>query len=176
MRNTVSAVENPDSPRNQRLTGGRTAWYDRGQRGEPRAERPSLAPAIAWSSIFLGAFTGMVLGLWSFDGPFPTPEWIGPYDALPRRFLRLAHVALFALGILHLMVFRQIAGAPVPARIDRLALRAAAFGNIAMPLVLFTAAVWEPAKYLTPLPALALSFSFAIAAVGAIRQNTGVSR
>jgi len=140
------------------------------------AGRPPIIPAIAWSSILLGALSGLVLGLWSFGGPVATPEWIGPYDALPRRFLRLAHVAFFALGILHLMVARQISTAPLSEMTGRLALRAMAFGNIAMPLVLIGAAVWEPLKYAAPLPALALTFAFAVAAAGAIRHSTGGSQ
>ena len=71
--------------------------------GAKTAQR-SRAATIAWCSILAGALSGMVMGLWSFDGPFPTPEWIGDYDALPRRFLRLAHVAMFALGFLHMLV------------------------------------------------------------------------
>lgn len=138
--------------------------------------RSKIAPAIAWCSILLGALSGLVLGLWSFGGPVPTPEWIGPYDALPRRFLRLAHVALFALGILHLMVSRQIGEMPVSVAADRLALRAMAFGNVAMPTALIAAALWEPLKYLTPLPALALCIAFAVAATGAIRHSLGGSQ
>lgn len=140
-----------------------------------RPRRISAAPAIAWSSIVLGAVTGLVLGLWSFGGPVPTPEWIGAYDALPRRFLRLAHIALFALGMLHLMAFRQISATPVSAGLDRMALQAMAFGNIAMPLTLVAAACWEPSKFLTPLPALALTFAFAVTAAGAVRHNLGGS-
>ena len=117
-----------------------------------------------------------MLGLWSFGGPVATPEWIGPYDALPRRFLRLAHIALFALGMLHLMVFRQISARPTSPTIDRMALRAMAFGNIGMPLALIAAAWWEPLKYLTPLPAFALTAAFAVAAAGAIKHSIGGSK
>ncbi|HKJ61271.1 MAG TPA: hypothetical protein VKA94_04670 [Hyphomicrobiales bacterium] len=160
MPDTVSYAERLKVLRSDKLEGG----------------KPAFALAIAWCSILLGAVSGLVLGLWSFGGPFPTPEWIGPYDALPRRFLRLAHVALFALGMLHLMVFRQISATPTSRAADRLALRAMAFGNIAMPLALVSAAWWEPLKYVTPLPALSLTAAFAVAAVGAIRHSMGGSR
>lgn len=137
----------------------------------PKASRSSRAAVIAWSSILAGALSGLVMGLWSFDGPFPTPEWIGAYDSLARRLLRLAHVAMFALGVLHMLVARQIAAAPLRNDLDRLALFAMALGNIAMPIVLIAAALWQPFKYLTPIPALAITTAIAIAAASAIRQH-----
>ncbi len=141
----------------------------------PAAALParSRATAIAWCSILAGAMSGMVMGLWSFDGPFPTPEWIGEYDSLPRRFLRLAHVAMFALGVLHMLVARQITAAPVSPRIDRIGLDAMAIGNITMPVFLIAAAVWEPMKYLTPIPSTALAIAFGVAVLGAWHQHKG---
>ncbi len=135
----------------------------------------SRAAAIAWCSILAGALSGMLMGLWSFNGPFPTPDWIGDYDSLPRRFLRLAHVAMFALGLLHMLVARQITSASISPNIDRLGLNAMAAGNILMPTILIAAAAWEPLKYLTPIPTVALTIAFAIAAWSAIRQHKGAS-
>ena len=80
----------------------------RSENGAAPAAPAAIASVIAWFSILAGALSGMVMGLWSFDGPVPTPDWIGSYDSLPRRFLRLAHIAMFALGILHFVVARQI--------------------------------------------------------------------
>lgn len=134
------------------------------------------AAAIAFASITLGAVSGLIMGLWSFGGPVPVPPAIGAYDDLPRRFLRLAHVALFALGMLHLMVARQLAAAPLSPRLDRAALRAMAAGNLAMPLTLIAAALAEPLKYLLPIPALALTFAFGAAAASAIGRWKGVTR
>lgn len=138
-----------------------------------KAAQRSQAAKIAWCSILAGALSGMVMGLWSFDGPFPAPEWIGDYDALPRRFLRLAHVAMFALGFLHMLVARQITEAPVSPSLDRLGLKAMAAGNILMPTILIAAAVWEPFKFFTSIPAFALTTAFAIAALSAFRQKQG---
>ena len=139
----------------------------------PQSALRSRAVAIAWCSILGGALSGAVMGLWSFNGPFPTPEWIGDYDSLPRRFLRLAHVAMFALGLLHMLVARQIASAPIRPNIDRLGFNAMAAGNVLMPTILIAAAVWEPLKYLTPIPTMALTTAFAIAAWSALRQHKG---
>lgn len=133
----------------------------------------SAGVAIAWLGILMGAVSGLIMGLWSFDGPFPTPDWIGGYDELPRRFLRLAHVAFFALSILHFLVARQIRSTPLSPNVDTIALWSMAFGNIAMPVFLIAAAIWEPAKYLTSLPATALTYAFAVTATGAIQNCFG---
>jgi len=137
----------------------------------PIASPTSRAGAIAWCSILAGALSGLLMGLWSFDGPFPPPEWIGEYNSLARRFLRLAHTAMFALGVLHMIVARQIAAAPVRPDLDRFALIAMALGNIGMPVVLIAAAIWQPFKYLASIPALAVTAAIAIAAASAIRQH-----
>jgi hypothetical protein len=111
----------------------------------------------------------MLMGLWSFDGPFPVPGWIGGYDALPRRFLRLAHVAMFALGMLHVMVGKWLSASAMPYRHKVSAYVAMAAGNVLMPTVLVGAAIWAPLKYATAIPALALTVAFAIVAQDAIR-------
>ena len=135
----------------------------------PTGVNVDLAAKIAWCSILAGALSGAVMGLWSFNGPFPVPEAIGDYDSLPRRFIRLSHIAMFALGMLHMMVVRQIAARPVRPDIDRVGAVSAAVGNIALPLVLIAAAFWEPAKYLTAIPVTALTVAFAVATLSAFQ-------
>lgn len=136
-----------------------------------RSERAldARAQAIGWVSILCGALSGMVMGLWSFEGPFAPPEWIGAYDDLPRRFLRLAHVAMFALGGLHIMVAKRIGASPMPRRHKLSAYLAMATGNILMPTVLIGAALWAPLKYLATVPATALAIVFVIVAQDAIK-------
>lgn len=128
------------------------------------------AHAIAWASITCGAISGMIMGLWSFGGPFAVPEWIGEYDALPRRFLRLAHIAFFALGILHIMMAKRLEGSDMPDRPRTIAYISMAFGNALLPIVLIGAAVFEPVKYLSPFPVSALSLAFLLIAHDAMRQ------
>ena len=127
------------------------------------------AHATAWVSILCGALSGMVMGLWSFDGPFAAPHWIGEYDDLPRRFLRLAHVAMFALGTLHIMVAKRVSTSGMPAKHKISAYVTMAAGNILMPVFLIGAAIWAPLKYLTPLPTVALALAFIIVAQDAVR-------
>lgn len=138
-----------------------------------QAKAEAFSAIVAWSSIALGAISGLIMGLWSFGGPFPLPEMIGAYDALPRRFLRLAHIAFFALGMLHLMVLRQVRSARPYSRLNRHALRAMTFGNITMSPILIAAAFWDPIKYLAAFPALSLTFAFSSMAYSSLRYFQG---
>ena len=126
--------------------------------------------AIALSSLLLGAVSGLMIGLWSFGGPLPEPAWIGGYGELPRRLIRLGHIALFALGMINLMLARQHAAFGLPERTTRLGLAAMNIGNLLMPALLFITVFVPLAKYLLALPALAVSLALAIAAFGGWRQ------
>ena len=111
--------------------------------------------ALALTSLLLGAVSGLAMGLWSFGGPLPEPAWIGGYGDLPRRLIRLAHIALFALGMINLMLARQQAALDLPAPTARLALAAMNLGNLLMPTLLVATVFLPAAKYLLALPALA---------------------
>ncbi len=131
--------------------------------------------AVAWSSLALGAATGLILGLWSFDGPMPVPEWLGEYGDTNRRLARLGHIAFFGLGILNLLLARELPGLRLGAGGKRVAAVAMNFGNVFLPLTLFAAAAYRPLKYLMPLPALAVTVAMTIAAWGALRGSNAES-
>ena len=127
--------------------------------------------ATGWSSLVLGAATGLILGLWSFDGPMPVPEWLGGYGDTSRRLARLGHIAFFGLGILNLLLARELPGLGLGTGGRRAALVAMNFGNVFLPLSLFAAAAYRPFKYLMPLPALAVTVAMTLAAWGALRSD-----
>jgi hypothetical protein len=125
--------------------------------------------AIGWSSLAAGALTGLVLGLWSFGGPLPVPEWLGDYGSLPRRLMRLGHIAFFGLGILNILMAWQMSAARRN-RYDRAALVCMNFGNLLLPPTLMAAALYEPLKYLTSFPAFAVTVALVIVAVTAVQE------
>mgnify|MGYP001588705984 CR=1 FL=1 len=144
--------------------------------GQVYSDQNTRAQAIAWISILSGALLGMVMGLWSFNGPFNVPSWIGEYNELPRRFLRLAHAAMFALGILHIMIAKRISTTDMHPRIRTITYNAMAVGNVLMPTALIGAAFWEPVKFLTTVPATALTIAFALIAYDAIRSTKRIEQ
>lgn len=133
---------------------------------------------VGWTSLTLGAVTGLTLGLWSFDGPLPLPDGLGDYGETARRLARLGHIACFGLGILNILLARELCRFSLGQTARRIALGAMNFGNVFLPLTLFAAAVYHPLKYLMPAPALAVFAALAIAAYGAwvTRKGAGDAR
>ncbi len=119
---------------------------------------------VGWVSLTVGAGTGLVLGLWSFDGPMAVPAWIGEYGDTSRRMVRLGHIAFFGLGILNILLARELPR--LSDRTRRIASPAMNFGNAFLPLTLFASAVYPPLKYLMPFPALAVFLALVAAAFG----------
>ena len=58
---------------------------------------------VAWWMIGGSMAVGAVLGLWSFGGPVTPPPGFRAFDDLPRRLVRLGHIAAIALPALNLL-------------------------------------------------------------------------
>ena len=121
---------------------------------------------IGLISLAVGAATGLVLGLWSFDGPVPVPAWLGDYDDTSRRLARLGHIAFFGLGFTNLLLAREHPRLSLSPRALWWSSRTMNFGNIFLPLTLCGAAVWAPIKYTMSLPATSIFVALLIAAIG----------
>lgn len=117
----------------------------------------------------VGALTGLVMGLWSFDGPVAVPGWLGEYGATPRRLARLGHIAFFGLGILNVLLAGELGRLGERGR--RWAGAAMNLGNIGLPLVLFAASVVPVLKYLLPLPATAVTLALVLVAWGILMKG-----
>jgi hypothetical protein len=122
---------------------------------------------VGWASLAAGIATGLVMGLWSFDGPLPSPAWLGEYADTPRRLARLGHIAFIGLGILNILLSRELADSSLEARGRRIASVSMNVGNVLLPLNLFVAAAWHPAKYAMALPGTAVLLALCLAAWGA---------
>ena len=49
---------------------------------------------FGWCWLFLGVLQAMIIGLFAFS-----PDWLGGYTSLTRRFLRLSHISFIALPL-----------------------------------------------------------------------------
>ena len=153
--------------------GEATSWVSEEAKFEP--VDPSLNRAIGFTSLLLGVASGMIVGLWSFGGPVPVPEAIGDYADLPRRFLRLGHIAFFGLGLINL----AIAGHWRRLELGRPAVRRALWfmnlGNLGLPPLLLAAA-WQPVLlYLMPAPVICVFAALALCVIGAWRACVAAS-
>ena len=58
---------------------------------------------FGWSLILLSVLMGLVMGI-----RFQNESWLGGYTSLQRRMVRLAHIALAALGIVNIEFGRTV--------------------------------------------------------------------
>lgn len=121
---------------------------------------------VGWACMCLGIASGLILGLWSFDGPFAVPEWLGAYDQTGRRLARLGHIAFLGLGILNLLMAGELRRRSLPPWGRRTASWAMNFGNVFLPLTLFAAAAYRPLKFVMSVPALAVFLALVLTAYG----------
>jgi hypothetical protein len=70
------------------------------------------APLEAWGWLLAAASmgVGLLVGLYAFDGPFPTPRFVGTYNAFTRRLTRLGHAYCIAFGLLAVLLARWDVG------------------------------------------------------------------
>lgn len=122
---------------------------------------------VGFISLAFGALSGMVLGLWSFDGPVPEPGMLGEYASTSRRLVRLGHIAFFGIGILNLLIARELAWFGVGPKIVRLIALTMNAGNVLLPTGLVAAGLFAPLKYFLPLPAISVSLALSLTAYGA---------
>lgn len=61
--------------------------------------------SAGWIAITLGALWGVALG-----AGFHRDDWLGGYDAWPRRLLRLGHTSFFGLGGLNIAAALTVRG------------------------------------------------------------------
>ncbi|MBI4605353.1 MAG: hypothetical protein HY721_25600 [Planctomycetes bacterium] len=122
--------------------------------------------ALAWWLVGLGLVLGAVLGLWSFGGPLDPPAGLERHDGLPRRLLRLAHIALVALPALNLLYVPWLGRTGWSDRWRHAGAGLLLFGTLALPACLAAAAFWRPALVLTPAPVSSLIAAVFILASG----------
>jgi hypothetical protein len=122
--------------------------------------------SVGWWSLAAGVLSGLVLGLWSFDGPLPVPAFLGEYGDTSRRLARLGHIAFIGLGLINLLIDRELTASALGAASRRLASVAMNAGNVLLPPTLFAAAAWRPAKYAMALPATCVLVALVLVAWG----------
>jgi hypothetical protein len=121
---------------------------------------------VGWASLALGVAVGLVMGLWSFDGPLQPPAWIGEYTDTSRRLVRLGHIAFIGLGVIDILLERELVGSALGRAGRRVASWSMVIGNVLLPITLFASAVYRPIKYFMAVPASAVFVALVLAAWG----------
>jgi hypothetical protein len=120
--------------------------------------------SFGWFWILVGVLLGAVMGMWSFNGPLPSP--LGDYTSLPRRLFRLSHIAFIALAVINILYGYEIDKLMLKERVKKLGSATLIYGAVLMPILLISAAFYEPIKYLTMIPAILVVIALFIMVAG----------
>lgn len=144
--------------------------------------RPVEAPAVAvdagrrlrligWSLFLIGIVYGMLLGTFAFGGPLAAPERFADYASLPRRLVRLAHIACMALGIVTALYGHELRHLGLDARWRRIGARSMVAAGVLMPTFLTLAAFQIEWKWGLAVPSLAALVAMAVLVAGLARKE-----
>jgi uncharacterized membrane protein YiaA len=131
---------------------------------------------VGWASLAVGVAVGLVMGLWSFDGPLRPPAWIGDYADTSRRLVRLGHIAFIGLGLIDILIERELARSALAPAARVVASWAMVMGNVLLPITLFAAAAYHPVKYLMAVPATSVFLALGMVAYGCLTPNAPILR
>lgn len=106
---------------------------------------------FGWVWIALGFLSGALIGLF-----FHRPGWLGGYEAWPRRLVRLGHISLVALGLVHIALAASFPHLGIPEEGDRVLSGLFVVGAVAMPATCFVTAYFPGLKNLFAIPVIAL--------------------
>jgi len=123
--------------------------------------------SFGWLWILVGLLIGAVIGMWSFNGPFPSP--VGDYTSLPRRMLRLSHIAFIALAMINILYGYEIDKIKLVNKLKKIGAYCMIWGAVLMPIFLIAAVFFEPLKYLTMISATLVIVAVLIMVVGKFR-------
>lgn len=107
--------------------------------------------SFGWLWILTGIVLGAVMGMWSFNGPLQSP--LGDYASLPRRLLRLSHIAFIALAMINILYGYEIDKINLKDKFKKIGSKSMIYGAVLMPVLLLAAVFYEPVKYFTVIPA-----------------------
>lgn len=119
-----------------------------------------------WLTMVTGILSGATIGLWAFAGPFPTPPGHKNYTDLPRRMVRLAHIALIALPLINIVYGQFIDMVPLSDSLKYFGSRSMIVCMIGVPLFLVLGSLWLPFKYVEVIPVTAGAIALGIMCYG----------
>ena len=127
-----------------------------------------------WIFISLGITTGAILGLWSFNGPFPTPKGHHDYADLPRRLNRLAHIACFMLPLINILYGQYIDQLNLSDAVKEIGSVGMVICMVGVPLFLFLASFKPFFKYLEVVPVTCGTIALYIISYGHLKILLGL--
>jgi hypothetical protein len=121
----------------------------------------------------LGLLGGLGMSLYAFEPIVRPPAALDRYDDLPRRLLRLAHIAAIMLPLINIVLGGWIDRLELPTSAKRWASGLLLAGAALVPAVLALQAVWPPAGalHLAGVPVVAFCLGVFLVTAGALRTD-----
>jgi hypothetical protein len=124
-----------------------------------------------WVTIPLGAVSGSILMAWSFAGPFNPPPGFHDFADLSRRMIRLAHIAVFMLPIINILIGKELDGLNLPKSWKVFCSWSGIVGMIGIPLGLTLGALIDiRLKYVSMPGVTGLLVALTLVAAGKVRR------
>ena len=124
--------------------------------------------------LFVGLLMGLAMSLYAFVPMVPkVPAALDAYDDLPRRLVRLAHIAAIMLPVINIVLGGWIDRLALSPRARETASRLLLWGAAGVPLALLIEAVWPVARnlHVSGVPVLAFCGAVGALSVGAWRMD-----
>ena len=129
---------------------------------------------FGWLWMNMGFITGLLMGLkaeqFGLNLKQVGPEWLEGYSSVPRRLIRLGHVAFIMLPVLNILFGQFIDATPLTPQWKQIGSYAMIFGGVGVPVLCFAAAFYRPVKVLLGLPATAVLVGNLVIAWGYIQK------
>jgi len=123
---------------------------------------------LGWAWMVLGILSGALIGMWAFDGPLPCPPRHEDYASLPRRLVRLAHIAFFALPAICILYGMHIDHTGLMLPLKKLGSISMIICMVGVPVLLVAASFKIQFKYLEVIPVSAGILALILMAWGKI--------
>jgi len=121
--------------------------------------------------ISFGLLGGLVMSLYAFQPMVKVPASLDEYNDLPRRLLRLAHIAAIMLPLLNVVLGRWLDRLSLTQRTKSLASWFLLVGGVGVPIALAAEAAWGPARelHLSAIPVIAFCVGVFLVSIGACK-------
>ena len=120
---------------------------------------------FGWTWMFLGILVAAGIGLYAF-----TPDWLGGYASLQRRFLRLGHISFIALPLINIIYGLLIDTARLSDRLKKTGSALMIIAATFMPLINFLCIVNVFFQNFFFIPALSFAGAVALMMVGQVKR------
>lgn len=120
---------------------------------------------FGWCWLLIGILVAMWMGLFAFK-----PDWLGGYTSLPRRFLRLSHIAFMALALTNVLYGLCIDSANVSIRLKKIGSYCMIIAAVTMPIICLFSICNSFFQSMFFIPALAFICAVFIMAIGQIKR------